>query len=57
VRDMPADGARLVADAPEGIEAIVVNGTAIRRDGVRVALDEEQRPGEILCPTSSGGMS
>ena len=31
VRDMPADGERLVADAPEGIDHVLVNGVPIRR--------------------------
>jgi N-acyl-D-amino-acid deacylase len=48
VRDMPADGERLVADAPVGLEAIVVNGVPIRRDGATVALPDEDRPGQIL---------
>ena len=48
VRDMPADGERLVADAPVGIDVIVVNGTPIRRDGATVALGAEHRPGQIL---------
>jgi N-acyl-D-aspartate/D-glutamate deacylase len=48
VRDMPADGERLVADAPVGIDAIIVNGVPIRRDGATVALDAEHRPGRIL---------
>jgi N-acyl-D-aspartate/D-glutamate deacylase len=48
VRDMPADGERLVAHAPVGIDDIVVNGVPIRRDGATVALAAEQRPGQIL---------
>jgi N-acyl-D-aspartate/D-glutamate deacylase len=48
VRDMPADGERLVADAPAGVDAMIVNGVPIRRDGASVALTEEQRPGQIL---------
>jgi N-acyl-D-aspartate/D-glutamate deacylase len=48
VRDMPADGERLVADAPVGIEVIVVNGVPIRRDSVTVALADDDRPGQIL---------
>jgi hypothetical protein len=45
---MPANGERLVADAPVGIEAIVVNGVPIRRERATVALAEEDRPGQIL---------
>ena len=48
VRDMPADGERLVADAPEGIDAILVNGVPIRRDGATIPLADEDRPGHIL---------
>jgi N-acyl-D-amino-acid deacylase len=48
VRDMPADGERLVADAPVGVDAVIVNGVPIRRDGAPVALAAEQRPGRIL---------
>jgi N-acyl-D-amino-acid deacylase len=48
VRDMPADGERLVADAPVGIDAVIVNGVPIRRDGASVALAAEHRPGRIL---------
>jgi hypothetical protein len=45
---MPANGERLVADAPVGIEAIVVNGVPIRRDGATIALAAADRPGHIL---------
>jgi N-acyl-D-aspartate/D-glutamate deacylase len=48
VFDMPADGERLVADAPVGIEAIAVNGVPIRRDGAAVTLAGNERPGQIL---------
>jgi N-acyl-D-amino-acid deacylase len=48
VRDMPANGERLVADAPVGIEAIVVNGVPTRLDSATVALADEDRPGQIL---------
>ena len=33
IRDFPADGERLVADAPEGVRHVLVNGTVIRVDG------------------------
>jgi N-acyl-D-aspartate/D-glutamate deacylase len=52
VRDMPAGGERLVADAPIGIEATVVNGVPIRRDGVTSAAGIAARPGQVL---RSGG--
>ncbi|MCU1345192.1 MAG: N-acyl-D-aspartate/D-glutamate deacylase, partial [Acidimicrobiia bacterium] len=46
VRDFPANGERLVADAPVGVRHVVVNGVPIRRDGtdVNVAL----MPGQVL---------
>jgi N-acyl-D-amino-acid deacylase len=48
VRDMPASGERLVADAPIGIDAIVVNGVPIRRDGAPVDRGHARRPGVVL---------
>jgi N-acyl-D-aspartate/D-glutamate deacylase len=45
VRDFPANGERLTADAPVGVTHVLVNGVAIRTDGV---ADEEglaSRPG------------
>jgi hypothetical protein len=48
VRDMPASGERLVADAPVGLDAVIVNGVPIRRDGATVILAAEHRPGHIL---------
>ena len=43
VHDFPAGGERLTAEEPTGVRHVLVNGTAIRRDGVQLAL--EQRPG------------
>jgi N-acyl-D-amino-acid deacylase len=48
VRDMPADGERLVADAPTGIEHVLVNGVPIRRDGASVVDGLDALPGAIL---------
>jgi N-acyl-D-amino-acid deacylase len=48
VRDMPADGERLVADAPTGIEHVLVNGVPIRRDGASVVEGLAALPGAIL---------
>ena len=48
VRDFPANGERLVADAPVGMQHVVVNGTAIRVDGTPVADAVEARPGTVL---------
>ncbi len=48
VRDFPADGERLTADAPRGIDSILVDGVPIRRDGKSVVDQLETLPGEIL---------
>jgi N-acyl-D-aspartate/D-glutamate deacylase len=48
IRDFPADGERLTADAPEGMVHTFVNGTAIRRDGEPVAEALAARPGRLL---------
>jgi N-acyl-D-aspartate/D-glutamate deacylase len=48
IRDFPADGERLTADAPVGMSHVVVNGVPIRVDG---ASDDEglgARPGHVL---------
>ncbi len=46
VRDFPADGERLTADAPVGVRHVLVNGTPIRVDGEPVA--DGKRPGALL---------
>jgi N-acyl-D-aspartate/D-glutamate deacylase len=48
IRDFPADGERLVADQPEGVRHVVVNGTVIREDEKEVAGALESRPGKLL---------
>jgi N-acyl-D-aspartate/D-glutamate deacylase len=48
VRDFPAGAERLVADAPEGIAHVVVNGSVIHADGKPLAEAVEQRPGALL---------
>jgi N-acyl-D-aspartate/D-glutamate deacylase len=48
IRDFPADGERLVADAPEGIRHVTVNGTVIREDGEPNPDALESRPGHVL---------
>jgi len=48
IRDFPADGERLVADEPQGMRHVLVNGTVIREDGVPVADAVAQRPGRVL---------
>ena len=48
IRDFPADGERLVADRPEGMSHVVVNGTVIRGDGTPVDAALAARPGTLL---------
>ena len=48
VRDFPADGERLVADAPTGIAHILVNGTPIARDGTSLVGTLEKGPGQVI---------
>jgi hypothetical protein len=44
VRDFPAGGERLTAEAPTGVRHVLVNGTPIRRDGAQLA-GRDLRPG------------
>lgn len=48
VKDMPADGERLIADTPTGIAHVLVNGTPIRRNGLIDRAAVESGPGRIL---------
>jgi N-acyl-D-amino-acid deacylase len=48
VRDLPGDEERLVADAPRGIDHVLVNGTAITRGGESLVGSMPERPGQIL---------
>ena len=51
VRDFPADGERLTADAPVGVRHTLVNGTPIRVDGEAVedaTGPDGRRPGVVL---------
>ena len=48
VHDLPADGDRLIADEPGGIDHILVNGVPIRSEGAPVLEHLEALPGEIL---------
>jgi N-acyl-D-aspartate/D-glutamate deacylase len=48
VRDMPADGERLIADAPTGIDAVLVNGVPIRLDGKPIDHLLDELPGAVL---------
>jgi N-acyl-D-aspartate/D-glutamate deacylase len=53
VRDLPAEGERLVADQPTGLRHVLVNGVAIRRDGAVVEADHG--PGRVLRPLAGSG--
>lgn len=44
VVDFPADGERLTADRPVGVNHVLVNGVAVRRDGTPTG----ERPGKVL---------
>ena len=54
VRDFPADGERLVADAPVGMIHVLVNGTPIRRDGAPVADALKRARGKCSGADRSG---
>ncbi|MEX2100507.1 MAG: amidohydrolase family protein [Acidimicrobiia bacterium] len=47
-RDFPAGGERLVADAPEGVDHVLVNGVAIREDGKPSIERLSRLPGALL---------
>jgi N-acyl-D-aspartate/D-glutamate deacylase len=49
VRDLPAGADRLVADAV-GVDAVVVNGTLLRRNGRDVVDPDGPLPGRVLRP-------
>ena len=48
IRDFPADGERLTADAPVGVTHTLVNGVPIRVDGVPSEEGLAARPGTVL---------
>jgi N-acyl-D-aspartate/D-glutamate deacylase len=48
VRDFPADGERLTADAPVGVSHVLVNGVPIRVDGEAAREGLDARPGHVL---------
>ena len=48
IRDFPADGERLTADAPVGVTHTLVNGVPIRVDGVASGEGLAARPGTVL---------
>ncbi len=45
VRDFPAGGERLTAEAPTGVRHVLVNGVLIRADGAQLDLTARARPG------------
>ncbi len=47
VYDLPGNASRLIT-RPLGIEAVIVNGTLIRRNGTDVPLDDARFPGRLL---------
>ena len=48
VSDFPANGERLTADAPVGMNHILVNGSPIRSDGMPVQEALDAMPGKVL---------
>ena len=48
LRDFPADGERLTADAPVGMTHVLVNGVPIRVDGEPSPEGLDARPGTVL---------
>jgi N-acyl-D-aspartate/D-glutamate deacylase len=53
VRDLPAAGERLVADAPTGMVHVLVNGTPITRDGRCLIGELDAGPGRVLRGTDA----
>jgi len=51
VTDFPAGGERLIADAPGGIDSVLVNGTPIREEGRPVTDQLARLPGQVLRST------
>ena len=50
LRDFPADGERLTADAPEGMTHTLVNGVPIRINGKPAPEGLARKPGTVLRP-------
>jgi N-acyl-D-amino-acid deacylase len=48
IRDFPANGERLTADAPVGVTHVLVSGQPIREDGAPVPDQGSERPGVVL---------
>ena len=53
MRDFPADGERLTADAPVGMTHTLVNGVPIRVDGAPAEDGLAARPGVVLAQLSA----
>lgn len=53
LHDFPAGGERLTADAPRGLDHVLVAGVPIRSEGVSVVDRLDRLPGEILRSTAS----
>ncbi|MDT2006891.1 amidohydrolase family protein [Rhodococcus opacus] len=51
VRDFPADGERLTAPTPVGVQHVLVNGTPIRVDGEQAPSGVAAHPGQMVRPT------
>ncbi len=54
VCDFPADGERLVADQPTGIDHVLVNGVPIRGHGTSLSGEIGTKPGSILRSRRKG---
>ncbi len=55
VHDLPAGADRLIADRPEGLAHVVVNGTPIRADGEADPGALAARPGRVLRSRPAAG--
>jgi N-acyl-D-amino-acid deacylase len=51
VRDFPANGERLTADAPTGVDLVMVNGVSVVVDGQLCEEALERPPGEVIAPS------
>jgi N-acyl-D-amino-acid deacylase len=51
VRDFPANGERLTADAPTGVDLVMVNGVSVVVDGQLCEEALTRPPGEVIAPS------
>ena len=51
VRDFPANGERLTADAPTGVDRVIVNGASVVVDGKLQDEALAHLPGEVIAPS------